>query len=700
MARRYGVLLSPNKLAGLCVAIALLPATASSQSPPVTASTELDAIVVTARKVEENPQDIPISMQVLWGDFLDSVDVTRLFDLQFNIPGLVVNSVGMFGAGFALRGIASQSGTGDAVAVHMNGVYLGNGNLAIARMFDLERIEVLKGPQGTLYGRNSTAGSVNLISRPPADSFSAGVEAGYGSFATTRMQGHLNLPLQSAAIRLAFIASEGDGYIRNSIDDRKFAEEDFWGVRGAWRFDAGERLEIDLMAQRIRDDGASGEVWGPNPAYLVDPEDIRLTTVTQADPYLVTVNDVASLDLRYALGRAALRSITGYARNETNNLDDCAGLPILQGCVRGVRPLKYSQWSQELQLVLPATDLVEALVGMHYLESDRVRDYYQHIPVRGPRPSVDQHTTDDERVVGIFGQASVKLAARWTVTGGLRLSHEESRVSTIGTGIDDSPMLLRGKIKSEDVSWRLDIEHAASDDLLLYAGVSTGYKSGGLSTTPLPDGELDNFGPEDLVAYEAGAKSQWLDRRLALNAAAFWYDFRDLQVSTVGERLLNEVDNAARARLYGIDAEGVYRVSERVVVSAGVVWLPVREYVEFRNLRTGDTLSGNKLVRAPEWTTTAAIEYGLPVFQLGWLSTRLEYHYRSSYFFTKENDPAFSQDSFGLLNLFLRFEPGNGGWYAFASGRNLTDEDYFNQVFLQSSPGYPDTYEIGFGYRF
>lgn len=684
----------------LLVACTLLPTTVLAQPPPDTAAARLDPVVVTARKVEEDPQEVPMSVQVLWGDSLDSVDATRLFELQFNVPGLVVNSVGMFGAGFALRGVANQAGTGDAVAVHMNGVYLGNSNLAIARMFDLERVEVLKGPQGTLYGRNSTAGSLNFISRSPEDSFSATVEAGYGSFATARAQGHVNLPLDSGGARLAFIASEGDGYIRNSLDERRFGEEDFWGVRGALRLEAGDRLDVDLMAQRVRDDGASGELWGPNPGFLINPNDIRLTTVSLADPYLVNVNDVATLKLSYDLDRATLRSITGYARNETNNLDDCAGLPPLRGCVRGVSPLKYRQFSQEIQLVLPPSDSLDALVGMQYFESDDVRDYFQQVPIQGPRPALDQHTTKAERVVAVFGQASWRIAERWTATGGLRLSQDGIRVTTTGTGFQDSPTLLRGEIDSDDVSWRLDVAHAASDDVSLYASVATGYKSGGLGTTPLPTGELDGFGPEDLVAYEAGGKTRWLDRRLTLDAAAFWYDFRGLQVSTVGERLVVEVDNAARARLYGIDAQGGYQVSDRLAVYAGAVWLPKREYVEFTNLSTGDTLSGNKLILAPEWTTTTAIEYSPAVFQPGRLSIRLEYNYRSRYYHTKENDPAFAQDGFGLWNLFLTLESGNGDWYAFASGRNLTNEDYFNQVFLQSSPGYPDTYEVGFGYRF
>ncbi|MGH6781205.1 MAG: hypothetical protein ACREB5_03740, partial [Sphingomonadaceae bacterium] len=191
--------------------------------------------------------------------------------------------------------------------------------------------------------------------------------------------------------------------------------------------------------------------------------------------------------------------------------------------------------------------------------------------------------------------------------------------------------------------------------------------------------------------------------RLTLNAEAFFYDFEDLQVSTTaveGGRLVVEVDNAASAELYGIDAEMSFVVSERWSVAGGVVWLPKREFVEYRNEVTGDTLSGNELVRAPEWSATGAVGYERPLREFRSFSVRLEYSYRSSYFYTAENDPNYSQDAFGLLNASLRFEAASEAWYVFASGRNLTDEDYFNHVFLQSSPGYPDTYEIGVGFRF
>ena len=287
-----------------------LPLSTLAQAPPEEGIAE---IIVTARKIEESLQDVPMSVQALSGDFLDEANLTRLYELQFNTPGLVVNNVGLFGARFALRGISDQGGSSVSVATHLNGVYLGNANLAIARMFDLERIEVLKGPQGTLYGRNATGGSINFITQMPQDSFSADIEGAYGSYSTKRAQGHVNLPIESAAVRLAFIASEGDGYIRNSVDDRRFAESDFWGVRASLHVDMTDSVRLSLMAQRVRDDGASGDLWTPNPEYLIDPSDIRLTTVTLANPYLVTENDNVSMTLDYDLAFGTLRSITGYA---------------------------------------------------------------------------------------------------------------------------------------------------------------------------------------------------------------------------------------------------------------------------------------------------------------------------------------------------------------------------------------------------
>ena len=701
--RRRGIARRIQWLVGLAAFGTLIPATAFSQATlhSMAESAALDEVTVTARKIEESVQNIPMSVQVLSADLLDDLDLPRLYELQFNVPGLVVNNLGLNGAGFSLRGVADQGGSSLSVATHLNGVYLGNSNLAIARMFDLERVEVLKGPQGTLYGRNATGGSINIISRSPQDQFSADLEVAYGSFATTRIQGYVNLPLDKVAFRLAYIGSEGDGFIRNSVDDREFAEQDFWGLRASMLVSATDKLQIEVMAQRVVDDGEAGELWLPRPDYMIDPSDIRLTTVTLANPFLIAENDNVSINIDYDLGNTTLRSITGYGRSKVDDLDDCAGMPMLLGCVRSALPGKHDQWSQEIQVVSQGDASVDWLVGAYYYDDETSQDFYLLVPVASPIPRNDRNSTSKETAYAAFGQATWHVNQSWGITGGIRLNSEQQQLSTIGTGTQDSATLATAENEGDNVSWRLDLEYAVADDALVYAGVSTGFKSGGV--TILPSSALDTFDPEDLTAYEAGLKSRRLDGRLTLNGAAFFYDFRDLQVSTytIAEGVpVFETDNAAKAEIYGIDADGSFRISDRLSISGGAVWLPKREFVEYRNDQTGDTLSGNKLTRAPEWTVATAIDYEQPLRNLGDLSARLEYNYRSGFFYTTENDSFFAQDSFGLLNIFLEFERASEKWYVFASGRNLGSVDYFNQVFLQSSPGYPDTYEAGFGYRF
>ena len=660
-------------------------------------------VVVTARKIREDVQNVPMSLQVLTADRLDETGTRRWYELQFSVPGLVINNTGFNGVGFSLRGVADQRVNGLSVAPHLNGVYLGDANVAVARLFDVERIEVLKGPQGTLYGRNATGGSVNVITAAPQATFDAALEVARSSFDTTRAQGHLDLPASRVATRFSFIASEGDGYVRNSVDDRRFAEDDYWGLRASLSFDAGEKLRVNAMAQRVRDDGGAGDLWTPPPPFLADPRDIRLATVVFDDPYLVSEVDNFNVSLEYALGFATLHSVTGYARSRVRNVDDCSGAPFLPGCVRSALPSAFDTWSQELQLVFPRRGNVDGLIGAYYAEAHADLDFSLLLPSVGPQPVNDYHWTSRDPSAAVFGQATLHLSDAWSATAGLRYTREEHRITTIGAGTADSPVLVASALDSDEPSWLLNVSYAPREGLLLYAGISTGYKSGGFDSGSLIEGRPDAYGPEYLTAYEAGLKRRGPNGRLAIDAAVFLYDYRDLQVNTevfVGGIPTFNIDNAARAELYGIDAVVDFAVSPHWSVSGGVVWVPKREFVEYRNELTGDTLSGNDLVRAPEWSATGAVDYEFELRGAGSLSVRVEYSYRSSFYYTAENTRLFAQDSFGLLNAHVRFEASKGDWYLFASGRNLTDEDYFNQVFLQSSPGYPDTYEVGAGFRF
>lgn len=682
--------------AALCLAIIvanLIPVSADSQA--------LEEVIVTARKVEEDLFDLPMSVKTLSGDYIEATDLTSLFDAQFDLPGLVVTSAGFFGAGIGLRGVTDEGGGSLAVAPHVDGIYLGSSSLALSRMFDVERIEVLKGPQGTLYGRNSTGGSINVVSRAPENRFSAAVESSLGSFDTVHIQGHINLAADKVAFRLAVTGSEGDGFIRNTADGRKFAAEDYAGARVSLSARPTARLAIDLRALHVTDDGASNDLWLPPRNFLADPQDFQLTTVTLANPYLSMTNDLFDVELTYDFDRVVVRSISGYANNVTRGLDDCAGLPALRGCVRGVDPDSYEQLSQEVQIRPRNVTSLEWIVGMFVLDTNAFSHF--HLKLLQPFPINDYSATADETAYAVFGQATRRINERWSATGGLRFSDESHRLTTSGTGIGDSPTPIGATGSWRDTSWSAGLQYAVADGILVYANVSTGFKSGGFTPERLPTGELDSFDPEHLTAYEVGVNLRKPEGHWSFRGSAFSYDFRDLQVRTF-TLFENEpklvIENAATARIYGLDLSATMSFNDKLSMSGALVWLPKREFVDFASALSGNTLSGNKLSRAPEQSASISLGYVWPIRGGGNFSANVVYDYRSAFFFSKENDPGWAQEGFGLLNLFLRWDSGIEQWYAFASGRNLLDTNYFNQAYLQSSPGHPANYEVGFGVRF
>jgi iron complex outermembrane receptor protein len=675
----------------------LLPLAALAQTEGDETSPE--QLIVTARKTEEGLYSVPMSVQSLSGQFLDVTDPSSLYTLQLDVPGLVLASQGMFGVALALRGVTSEGGGTLSVAPHFNGVYLGFSGLALARMFDIERIEVLKGPQGTLYGRNATGGSINVIARPPGRDFAAGVETARGSFDETRVKGYVNVPADKVATRIAVTASDSDGYIRNSVDDRRFGEQDYTGVRASLRAQPTDRLTIDLMAEHLHDDGANDDLWLPRADYLPDSHDIRLTTVTLADPFLDAKDDFADVDVAFDLGRMTLRSLTGFARNVTNERDDCVATPQLRDCIRGIRPLIYEQRSEELRLEPNTVDRSQWVAGMFFLDARETQNFYFS---RVGNLINDYHEVREPTAYAAFGQMTHAFDARWSLTGGLRFSHEVARETSSGIGSADNLIPISANGSWDNTSWRLGFEYKPTEGAMLYASIATGFKSGGFTNELLPTGEFVHYRPEELTAHEAGFNVNLPGRRWKLLSSAFWYDFRDLQVRTVtilDTRTVSVIDNAARARVRGLDVSLAARLTRRLNLDFGGVWLPRREFVEYVNALTGDTLSGNQIARAPRWSSSAALEYSLPVRSLGELRVRVDYSSRSRFFFTKENDPVMTQAGYGVLNLFLRFDCARENWYVFGSSRNVTNADYFNQMFIQSSPGYPRTYELGFGWR-
>ena len=359
------------------------------------------------------------------------------------------------------------------------------------------------------------------------------------------------------------------------------------------------------------------------------------------------------------------------------------------------------EWSQELRLQSVQGAGMEWLVGLFYVDGDDETNYYVNIPAFGAVPLSDRHTRDRQQSLAAFGQASWRFGDAWRLSAGARFGRDEVQLTTVGTGRDDSPVPIGGSDAWNKTAWRVGVDYALGETALLFASIATGFKSGGFVPPNPPAVEVDPFAPEEVLAYEAGLNLA-MRGRATLRAAAFYYDFTDLQVSTtafVAGGVSTVTDNASKARIYGLDLAATVPFGERWSVSGGAVWLPERRYLEFVTSTNTLDVSGNYLSRAPEWSVAAALDYRR-AFAVGILSARLDASYRSEIYFTRDNVADFSQDGFGIVNLYLRYEARSERWYLYASGRNLADESYFTQVFLQSAVGMPRNWEMGFGLRY
>lgn len=345
---------------------------------------------------------------------------------------------------------------------------------------------------------------------------------------------------------------------------------------------------------------------------------------------------------------------------------------------------------------------MEWIAGIFYLNGDETQALTYRVV--SPVPINDSASTGDDTGYAVFGDATHALGEHWSLSGGLRFSRDKRQVTQVGTGTADAPAPRAAEDSWDDTSWRIGVEFSPSDTMLVFATASTGFKSGGITTNVLPNGEFDGYEPEELLAYEAGMNVALPGGRSTLRASAFDYDFADMQVLTIALFGNNQVqaviDNAAAASIYGLDLSSATRISDHLTLSGGLVWMPKREYREFISASSGASLAGNTISRAPEWSVSASVAYRISAGRLGELSTAVDYNYRTEFFFTKENIALLSQDSFGVLNLILSLEPPTQRWYVSMSARNVLDTEYFNQMQIQSAPGQPANYELKLGYRF
>ncbi|WP_420140857.1 TonB-dependent receptor [Sphingomonas sp.] len=700
-------------------------------------------VVVTAERRPDEAQNIGIALSVIDGDTLAARGVTSVNQLQFQTPSLEV--IPAFGGGqpqFKLRGVGFEDYAANntpTVGIYVDEVAYPVPAMTQSVLFDVARVEVLRGPQGTLYGRNTTGGAINFITRRPTDTFSAGIEGEYGRFDQTKVEGFVSGPLtDTLKVRLSGVTEQGGGFQRNRATGQPLGDADRLYGRALvdWAPTAGVDLLFNLHGGRdkseatglylFRDFPTHG--YGP-PAGPVIPADSRRLTgwgfsdefarLTGADaddkPHRDNESWGTSLNADVALGDALrLTSITAYdhlRRREYNDWDASASREsdTFWGTEAEV-------FAQELRLA-PATGARLNWVAGSYYSYQKIRETFITDFTDSLGFFTDTNYRQTAQSISGFGQADYALTGRLKLTVGGRYEHEKRKLRDFATEIGGSPTFTDGDREQTLSKWsgKIGIDYRVAPDILLYASASRGVKSGGFTAYNSPSSrQINAFRPETLYAYEAGFKAD-ISRQVRLNGSAFYYDYRDQQVLGVivdpDVGAVGKINNAPKSKIYGGEVElelapaKGFRITQSIGYKQG-------EYVRYVDVDAGtarlvngvyvaDTvdLAGRDLPLA-NWSYQGSASYTLPLGRYA-LEAAGDYAYRDA--LPSFLGPTYRVAPVWLANATLTLRPEKGRWYVGLYGRNIFNEKYdlTRNYFLPNasvaSPGRPATYGVRAG---
>lgn len=741
---------------GIVLAMAGL---ACLEAPP-TAAQVLEEITVTARKVEESLQDAPVAVSVLTGDSLRTRGVAQLNDVQNFAPNLTFFPSGIMGESSGqvyIRGVGQFDFfvTADpGVGIYIDGVYLGRSLGNLLDVVDVERIEVLRGPQGTLYGKNTIGGAINVITRKPQDKFEGYVDLKTGSYSRIDARGNVSLPIVEGvlAAKIAAGTRNADGYGSRPLAGDETGDQHADVVQAQLNWTPQENLQALLSFDYTNIDQKLGQnhvelftgqglaglynaLAGPlQPLHGVEmqPFDDRWYS---PDPYVsnATGSNFLQTDIwgvsaviDWNAGPVAVKSITAYRKLHERIGIDPDGSP--EEMIDEIDDIHQKQFSQEFQVSgLSFDDRLKWVSGLYYMreesESDTVAGVATKIfpaleglpapilplgPYQCPPPEgapanyppclggagnpynvifdLPQHNHLDQTTDSYAGyaQGSWDFNDRLSGTLGLRYTHDKKDFAVSSVRLRTPVPLLPYTEQNDswsDTSWHVGLDFHATGDVLLYATAAQGFKSGGFNGRARNTAELEGYGPETLLGYEVGMKSEWLERRLRLNLAAFYNDYQDIQLTeqhldpNTGTQTI-VTQNAGDAKIKGFEAELEAAAGEHLRLDASVGYLDAKyTKISPEAAATGLTLH-HKLIGTPEWTASGGAELFFQAGDAGKVSFRADVHYRAKTYFQLLNDESIAQTGYSLINLRLAFDSADGRWSVATGVTNAADKVY------------------------
>ena len=649
-----------------------------------------ERLTVTATKTgAAEIQSTPIAITAVSARTLEQLEARTIEALAGFVPTLTIaQHTGL--AQITIRGIGSNAvfaGSDPSTTVHLDGVYLARPAMAFADLLDVERVEVLRGPQGTLYGRNSVGGTINIVTRQPTNTPETRVRLTAGSYNTLRAEGAFSGPLVADKLmaNVAILRSSRDGFVRDlDHPDPSLASEDTWAFRAQLKTVFGPRGELLVSGDHGRFAGLPLHWSKPiaaKPGFIFDTPadfwDVRTSDVTTGR----NLQQGASASLRVALNRTTtLNGLTAWRASNDRFFVDADATELRISALR-LSDVQH-QVSQEVTLVGEAPALTWIGGAFVFDEHD---DGQIEVTAYPTETQARPFATTGTRAWALFGQATYRVWRGMSMTGGVRYTDERKTIASTGgvytrgtsvLAVPTSFYAFDDRATYDAWTPKASVQVQASNDTFLYLSATRGFKSGGFNPTANAPGRA--FGPEVAWSYEGGLKQTTAQGRLRMNTAAFVNDYQDLQVQAFLRPGVIDISNAAAATITGVEVEVESIPRRRLQLAGHIAWLHAT-YDRYIAIGlggvTGDA-AGHTLNNAPAWSGSTSAAYEVPAGGAGIVAVRGDLSWQSRVFFTPFNDAIDSQETYGLVHLRAGFEPRSRRWELAVYARNVGQREY------------------------
>ena len=710
-------------------------------------SQQLEEVVVTAQKRSQNLQEVPLTISTFSSDKIDEYGVTNIQSLATVTPGLVVASTQGSPSPY-IRGVGTRlasTGLGPSVPVYIDERYVGGGAGAVLEAPDVERVEVLKGPQGTLYGRNSIGGALRIILKDPGDEWETTLEGTVGSYNQRDVEGIVGGPVSdNVRVQVAGAWYQRDGYADNlsSEGNSEYDDRDYQMLRSRIIWDISKQTSLKWTGAWLERDDTAG--FRQNSLDMA-PSNIGLTFggVTGSDGGEVAHNIPGNSEstlyshdivLDVALKNMDFMSVTTYADIDSDGPfeNDGGSLNWLGGYIAG----EEQTFSQEFRLTSKFEGDWQWVVGVEYYDTD-AESLTTGTSIGFPPGVIGELGTQSVETdsFAVLGKLNYSISDDWIVSVGARYTDEEKKQNTVSNpgylNLTGGPLPFASSASWTELTPTLNIQRFL-DFGMLYFTYSQGFKSGGFNTptnTKFDGEERPILDPEILDNHEAGFKGEFFGGLLRLNGAVYHYDYTDLQVTRAagdGDTPVLVTQNAADAEVWGLDVDFSWAATESLIVNGGFNALDT-EYKDYDasakvpcielgcgvagpGTGYGDVFydaRGESLLRAPEFTAFLSARYEIQ-FDNGSMPLVVSYSYADEFqydFIVSPSTAELEQDSVGLLQARISYVPDRGNWRISLWGDNLTDEEYYtekiaNENSLRVNYQPPRTYGLDVRYDF